>query len=92
MYLPRRQLAGDAELMAEVRLLKAKYLGYSFDELDRCALCHGDLHPGGVMVRGADVRVGIIRAQLPQQPLQPSAHCATGRSACCVGPVSADQT
>ena len=36
--------------MDEVSLLRAKYLGYSFDGLDRFALCHGDLHPGSVMM------------------------------------------
>ena len=52
-----RELARDARLMAEVGVLKAKYLGYSFDARDRFALCHGDLHPGGVMVCGADVKI-----------------------------------
>ena len=52
-----RELALDAAVMAEVNALKAKYLGYSFDELDRFALCHGDFHPGGVMVRGGSVKV-----------------------------------
>ena len=45
-----RALAEDAGVMAEVAALKAKYLGYSLDDLDRYALCHGDLHPGGVML------------------------------------------
>ena len=52
-----RELARDEPLMAEVQQLKAKYLGRSFDELDRFALCHGDFHPGGVMVRGGAVKV-----------------------------------
>ena len=43
--------------MAEVSYLKAKYLGYAFDEYDRFCLCHGDFHPGGVMVDGQDVKV-----------------------------------
>ena len=43
--------------MAEVELLKAKYLGYSFDALDRFALCHGDFHPGGVMMCNGSVKV-----------------------------------
>ena len=47
------------DVMAQVAILKAKYLGYSFDSLDRYALCHGDLHPGGVMV-AADGRVKVI--------------------------------
>ena len=47
----------DAAVMGEESLLKAKYLGYSFDSLDRFALCHGDFHPGGVMVRGGSVKV-----------------------------------
>ena len=53
-----RRLARDAAVMAEVEHLKAKYLGYAFDEVDRCALCHGDFHPGGVMMRGTSVKVG----------------------------------
>lgn len=52
-----RELARDEPLMAEVQHLKAKYLGYSFDELDRFALCHGDFHPGGVMVCNRAVKV-----------------------------------
>ena len=52
-----RKLAEDPELMGEVAMLKAKYLGYGFDARDRWALCHGDLHPGGVMIRGSDVKV-----------------------------------
>ena len=43
--------------MAEVSYLKAKYLGYAFDQYDRFCLCHGDFHPGGVMVDGSDVKV-----------------------------------
>ena len=40
-----------------MELLKAKYLGYSFDDLDRFALCHGDFHPGGVMMCNGSVKV-----------------------------------
>eukprot|EP00966_Prymnesium_polylepis_P213017 4933449-Prymnesium_polylepis.1 len=40
--------------MAEVAHLRAKYLGYSHDALDQFALCHGDFHPGSVMVDPAD--------------------------------------
>lgn len=52
-----RELASDDELMDEVRCLKAKYLGYSFDEFDRWSVCHGDLHPGGVMLGVGGVKV-----------------------------------
>jgi 5-methylthioribose kinase len=52
-----RGLAQDEQLMAAVATLKAKYLGYGFDAHDRWALCHGDLHPGGVMVDGAHVKI-----------------------------------
>ena len=40
-----RELASDDELMDEVRCLKAKYLGYSFDEFDRWSVCHGTCIP-----------------------------------------------
>ena len=49
-----RKLTEDAALMAEVAHLRAKYLGYSHDALDQFALCHGDFHPGSVMVDPAD--------------------------------------
>lgn len=54
-----RRLAADAAVMAEVAMLKAKYAGEVSDGLDRFALCHGDLHPGGVMA-AADGRVKVI--------------------------------
>ncbi|KAL1493518.1 hypothetical protein AB1Y20_017221 [Prymnesium parvum] len=44
------RLAADKAFMAEVDYLKAKYLGYSHDALDQYVLCHGDFHPGSVMV------------------------------------------
>jgi len=45
-----RTLAEDPAVMREVSLLRAKYLGYTFDPHDRLVLCHGDLHPGSVMI------------------------------------------
>eukprot|EP00964_Phaeocystis_antarctica_P024669 scaffold13825_cov60-Phaeocystis_antarctica.AAC.6 len=59
--------------MAEVEQLKAKYLGYSFDALDRFALCHGDFHPGGVMMRAGSVKVSDAR--WPKWPNSPRAQC-----------------
>lgn len=52
-------LAAEPAVMEQVALLKAKYAGASFDGRDRFALCHGDLHPGGVMV-AADGRAKVI--------------------------------
>ena len=60
-----RELASDPEVMAEVSALTAKYLGLSFDGWDRYALCHGDLHPGGVMV-APDGRVKVIDPEFCQ--------------------------
>ena len=57
-----RQLAANEDVMEQVSLLKAKYLGYAFDSLDRWALCHGDLHPGGVMLQ---VRPPPLSMHLP---------------------------
>ena len=53
-----RALGRDKAVRAEVELLKAKYLGYSFDALDRFALCHGDFHPGLGVGLGRGGRVG----------------------------------
>lgn len=56
-----RQMAKNDALMAEVAILRAKYLGYAFDARDCRALCHGDFHPGGVMISTDGVgRVKII--------------------------------
>jgi len=40
--------------MKEVEVLKAAYDGANADNL---SLCHGDLHPGSIMVHGGDVKV-----------------------------------
>jgi 5-methylthioribose kinase len=44
----------DDDFMKEVNELKAAYDGGNKDNL---SLCHGDLHPGSVMVAGGDVKV-----------------------------------
>lgn len=46
----RRIAKADSDLMGAVAYLKARYLGYSFGHDDLLALCHGDLHPGSVML------------------------------------------
>merc|ERR1719195_1154314 len=52
----RTGLTMDAAFLAEVDGLKALYDGRA--GLDNLALCHGDLHPGSVMVSGeGDVKV-----------------------------------
>ncbi|KAL7481903.1 hypothetical protein ACHAW6_007580 [Cyclotella cf. meneghiniana] len=52
--------AADDAFFAEVEALKARYDGANAGNL---SLCHGDFHPGSVMVaasRGEDVRVRVI--------------------------------
>jgi 5-methylthioribose kinase len=50
----RAGLNVDENFMKEVEELKAAYNG---DIKDHFSLCHGDLHPGSVMVYGGDVKV-----------------------------------
>ncbi|KOO21084.1 methylthioribose kinase [Chrysochromulina tobinii] len=59
-----RTLAEDPAVMREVSLLRAKYLGYTFDPHDRLVLCHGDLHPGSVMIsEDGSGRVKVLRTR-----------------------------
>lgn len=44
----------DEAFMKEIELLKAAYNGTDKDNL---TVCHGDLHPGSVMVKGSEVKV-----------------------------------
>lgn len=44
----------DEAFMKEIEALKAAYDGANKDNL---SLCHGDLHPGSIMVSGGDVKV-----------------------------------
>ena len=50
----RAGLNTDDAFMKEVEDLKAAYDGA---EKDNLSLCHGDLHPGSIMVDGSDVKV-----------------------------------
>lgn len=49
----------DEAFMKEVEILKAAYAcdGDGAGNDDNLCLCHGDLHPGSVMVKGGDVKV-----------------------------------
>ena len=50
----RAGLNVDEAFMKEVELLKTAYDGANKNNL---SLCHGDLHPGSIMVSGGDVKV-----------------------------------
>lgn len=50
----RQGLILNDEFMKEIELLKMAYNG---DNIDNLVLCHGDLHPGSVMIKGDDVKV-----------------------------------
>eukprot|EP00558_Chaetoceros_sp_UNC1202_P002548 CAMPEP_0197244124 /NCGR_PEP_ID=MMETSP1429-20130617/9348_1 /TAXON_ID=49237 /ORGANISM="Chaetoceros sp., Strain UNC1202" /LENGTH=275 /DNA_ID=CAMNT_0042704437 /DNA_START=26 /DNA_END=853 /DNA_ORIENTATION=+ len=50
----RAGLNVDEAFMNEIEELKAAYNGADKDNL---SLCHGDLHPGSIMVHGSDVKV-----------------------------------
>jgi 5-methylthioribose kinase len=53
----RAGLVVDADFMAEIEALKAAYSG---EVADSRVLCHGDLHPGSIMVNQEDGTVKII--------------------------------